>query len=220
MTEEARQRIEELHKERKGEIVRNTLLVFTSVTTVLMAVVLWFVTARLQDETTVYVQEAQNTVKSACAAVEGQALPADVREDCEAAQQNKLPEVIQSVVKGPAGRTGDTGEPGPKGDKGEKGDKGDKGDSGESGLTGPEGAPGLLGPTGDVGPQGPQGDSGPAGPQGEPGESGPMGPQGPQGPAGPNCPESYVLSPFHFLGQDGVDNTGDEQEWLICIKEP
>lgn len=221
MTEEARERIVQLQKDKKGQILRNTLLIFTSISTVLMAVVLWFVTSRLQDETTVYVREAQNTVKSACAAAEGQALSADVKADCAAAQRNELPQQLQSAIQGPQGATGVSGERGPKGDRGDKGDKGDKGDVGPTGLTGPEGASGLLGPTGSTGPQGiqgPQGDAGPAGPQGEPGIAGPTGLQGPQGPAGPNCPEGYGPQQFHYLGPDGIDNTGDEQEWLICIK--
>lgn len=225
MTEEARQRIDELRREKKGALLRNTLLIFTSVSTVVMTLVLWFVVAQLKSDATVYVQEAQKTVKTACNAAEDQgALPAAVKEDCVAAQRNELPQQLQSVVQGPQGVTGSTGNRGEQGQKGDKGDKGDPGEQGPVGPAGPvgqDGVPGLLGPTGDTGAQGSQGDPGTSGPQGEPGVAGPAGPQGPQGipgQPGPTCPDGYAPGTYHYLGSDGIDNTGDEQEWIICVK--
>jgi hypothetical protein len=222
MTEEARKRIDELHREKKGALLRNALLVLSSVATVVMALALWFVVAQLKSDATVYVQEAQKTVKTACDAAEDQtALPASVKEDCVAAQRNELPQQLQSVVEGPQGATGSTGDRGEQGLKGDKGDPGEQGPTGPTGPVGPigqDGVPGLLGPTGDAGSQGVQGDPGVSGPQGEPGIAGPQGPQGPQGPPGPTCPDSYAPGTYHYLGSDGLDNTGDEQDWLICVK--
>jgi hypothetical protein len=216
MTEEAKQRIDDLQKEKRGALLRNALLIFTSISTVLMALVLYFVVSQIKSDTTVYVQEAQNTVKTACDAAEDQAaLPVDVKRDCEAAQNNELPQQLQSVVEGPPGAAGATGREGPEGPQGPKGDKGDKGDPGE---VGPAGAAGSAGLPGEAGAQGAQGDPGVAGTQGESGPAGPQGQQGPQGLPGPTCPEGYALSSFHYFGPDGVDNTGDEQDWMICIK--
>lgn len=206
MTEEARQRIQELQKEKKGQLFRNTLLIFTSVSTVLMALVLLFVTSRLQAETTVFVEEAQKTVKGACAAAEGQVLPTDVRQGCEAAQQNKLPEVLQSVVDEPDPddpEVQDSETQDPEIQDSEVQDS----EVDDPPVPGPTGAQGIAGTNGENGKNG------------EDGAIGPTGPTGPQGPPGPNCPENYVLTNFHYFGPDGVDNTGDEQEWLICIKD-
>jgi hypothetical protein len=221
MTEEARQRIEELRKQQRGVVLRNVLLIFTSIATVLMAIVLFATIKQNQEAVNVYVQEAQKTVKTACEAAEGEALPADVRANCKAAKEDKLPQALQSVVAGPQGEQGASGETGPAGPAGPIGPTGP---TGPPGPQGPEGAPGLLGPAGppgdpgQTGPQGPQGEPGPAG-VGEPGPQGPQGEVGPMGPAGPSCPTGYHQEAFHYTGPDMVDNTGDEQDWLICVKD-
>jgi hypothetical protein len=213
MTEEARQRIQELQKEKRGVLIRNYLLIFTSVATALMALVIVFTLNRNDAAINVYVQEAQRTIKTACQAAEGEALPADVQANCNAAKRNEVPPVLQSVVAGPPGDTGATGPRGPQGPTGPTGPQGPTGPTGLPGANGTEGPTGAAGEPGDQGPEGVQGQAGPQGPQG------PQGPEGPQGPSGPSCPTGYHLSPFHYYGPDGVDNTGDEQEWIICVKD-
>jgi hypothetical protein len=207
MTEEARQRIEDLGKERRRALRLQSLLIFTSISTVLLAVVLWAVLSRNDEAINVYVQESQKTVKAACEAAEGQQLPTDVQASCNAAKRDELPKVISSIVAGPTGATGATGS------SGERGPKGDKGDTGPTGPAGP------TGPTGAAGANGADGAPGADGSQGAQGEVGPQGPQGAQGAPGPSCAEGYTLKTFHYYGQDGIDNTGDEQDWLICVKD-
>jgi hypothetical protein len=213
MTEEARQRIEQLGKDRHRTLLFQSLLVFTSMTTLLLAVVLWYTLSRNDEAVSVYVQEAQRTVKTACEAAEGQQLPTDVQASCNAAKRDELPKVISSIVAGPAGATGATGSSGERGPKGDKGDKGDTGPTGPTGPIGPTGAAGANGADGAPGADGSQGAQGEVGPQG------PQGPQGAQGAPGPSCAEGYTLKTFHYYGQDGIDNTGDEQDWLICVKD-
>lgn len=213
MTEEAGQRIAELRKEKRGALARNILLVFTSTATVLLALVLFAVLRQQDRDINVYVEEAQKTVKVACEAAEGEPLPADVQANCEAAKRNELPKVIQSVVEGPQG---DPGETGPRGPAGPTGPTGPSGPAGPTGPTGPTGLPGSNGTDGAAGADGAQGEVGPAGPQGP---AGLQGPQGPQGQAGPSCPSGYTLQEFHWYGRDMVDGTGDEQDWLICVKD-
>lgn len=213
MTEEARQRIEELHKDKRGVLLRNYLLIFTSTATLLMALVLWSVLSEQGKAITVYVEEAQETVKVACKAAEGEPLPADVQQSCDAAERNEFPSVLQSVVEGPQGDPGATG---PRGPSGPTGPTGSTGPPGPTGPIGPEGSSGADGTDGAAGADGAQGEIGPTGPQGP---EGPQGPQGPQGPSGTSCPGGYSLREFHWYGRDGVDGTGDEQDWLICVKD-
>lgn len=214
MSEEVNQRITQLRKGRRGELVRGFLLIGSCLSTVIMALVLWVVLGNLRSETTVLIEEAQDTVNSACDAADKNKLSDSVKADCEAAERNELPQVLQSVVEGPPGEQGVRG---PEGDKGEKGDKGDPGLT----VTGPEGAPGLLGPTGDTGPAGAQGDAGPEGPKGEPGVAGPEGPRGPQGePGSASCPDEYSFVQFEYWGTNMVDDPGDpggdDEYWAIC----
>lgn len=219
MTEEAKERIKELRRERLGGLTRNLLTVLSCIATAVMALVLWGVVKEQDAATTVVVQEAQKTLKVTCEGVNIAALSASDQQNCAAAQRNELPEQLKSVVEGPPGARGPEG---PKGDKGDPGPKGDKGDTGLPGTIGAAGSPGLIGPegpAGEPGQAGATGQAGPAGPQGEQGERGPQGVEGPQGPPGPTCPDGYSQQAFHFLGPDAIDNTGDEEDWVICKKD-
>lgn len=222
MNDEARQTIEGLRKVRRGALIRNSLLIFTSVSTLLMALVLYSVLGKQDDAINVYVQEAQSTIKATCKAAEGEALPVNVKENCEAAKRDELPPVLQSVVAGPRGDTGATGATGASGSSGVTGPTGQAGPTGPTGPPGPTGEVGPIGPTGAQGPPGNNGENGTqgeAGTAGSPGTNGSPGEKGEKGDPGPTCPEGYTLSNFHYYGPDQLDNTGDEQEWLICVKD-
>lgn len=216
MTEEAHERIEELRRERRHRVFRDVLLIFTSTSAALLAVVLWFVIRNIGSDTAVYIQEAQGTLKATCESTDLATLSTKDRGNCEAAKRNELPQQLQSVVAGPPGKAGPEGSEGPEGDPGKQGEPGKQGDPG---LTGPEGAPGLLGPAGPIGPEGQIGPEGPEGPRGEPGTPGAP---GATGPAGPSCPDGYALKSFQYFGPNMVDDPGepggDDQNWLVCAE--
>jgi hypothetical protein len=170
-----------------------------------------------QAATTVIIERTQDTLKATCAEADIPSLSPTAQQDCEAAAANRLPEVVRGAT-GATGDTGDTGPEGPKGDKGDQGEpgepgaKGDKGDKGDQGDTGQAGADGdtVVGETGAKGDQGDKGD---------PGEKGDKGDKGDQGEPGPACPVGYTAQPFHYFGADGIDNTGDEEEWFLCKED-
>lgn len=220
MTEESKRRIEELHKERRGQLIRSSLTIVSCMTTVIMAVVLWAVVSQIKTDTTVVVEEAQQTLRETCDAANQAELSTNVKENCAAAHRNELPETLQSVIQGPPGETGLRGPTGPQGEPGPQGLQGLKGDTGLQGLPGSVGQPGIagvMGPQGEQGEQGVTGEPGPAGPQGEPGPVGPQGEQGPAGPPGPLCPDGYTGRIFVYTGQES--GTEDDQNWFICIEE-
>lgn len=215
---EAGQRLEQIEKQKRGVLARNILIIGSCVSNMLMALVLIAVLNQRDAETGAYVQAAQETVKDACEAVENEAnLPAHAQQNCQAAKENKLPEQLLKVVEGPRGPEGEEGSAGPTGPTGPQGPIGPTGPTGPTGPQGEEGAEGVPGMLGQAGPAGPQGEVGPAGPAGPEGPQGPAGPQGPPGPIGA-CPDGYARAPFHYFGPDGIDNTGDEEDWLVCKK--
>jgi hypothetical protein len=209
MTEEAEERIAELRRAKRGELLRGLLMVASCLATIIMAAVLWLVVSQIKENTKVYVQEAQDTIKSACRAADDKSLPADLRSDCAAAEENRLPEVLQSVVD----------EPDPNDPERQDPEIQDS-ETQDPEIQDPEqdDSP-VPGPTGPAGPTGAKGIQGEPGENGKNGEPGVAGPAGPQGPPGPSCPPGYTLQPFHYFGPDGADNTGDEQEWQICIRD-
>lgn len=211
MTEEARQRIEELQKNKRGIIFRNTLLFFTSMTTLLMAMVLYFVLGDIERETNVYVQEAQETVKGACRAAQGEVLPANIEEGCEAARRGELPQQLQSIVDNP-----DPNDPEFQDEERQEGE------SQEPEVQDPE--------TQDPESQDPEApDTEENDPEvddpeiqeeeNQEGEIQEPEIQEPEEQGAPVCATGYTQKTFHYFGPDGVDNTGDEQDWLLCVKD-
>lgn len=43
--------------------------------------------------------------------------------------------------------------------------------------------------------------------------------QEPENQEAPVCPEGYSQQPFRYFGPDGIDNTGDEQDWILCVRD-
>jgi hypothetical protein len=214
MNEEAEKRIDDIRRERRGNLARNAFAISSGLTTILMAIVLWFVVDGILSQATAYVQTAQQTVKGACKAAEGQPLPQDVSRDCQAAERNELPQVLQSVVDNP-----DPDDPENQ-DSENQDSENQESEVQDSETQDPE-----IQDTEAQDPElddqpvpGPTGAEGPMGPTGPEGPTGATGPPGPAGPAGPQCSPGYAPGPFHYFGPDGVDNTGDEEDWLICKK--
>lgn len=216
MTEEAEELRKRLKKKNTTQLVFNSAMV-TAFVAFLIVVAFWGSDlSRAVSVNQEAINGVQNSLKVACDAAEATPgeLPASVRQDCTLARENRISDVVQGVP----GATGPRGPEGPKGEKGEQGEKGDQGEPGLPGTIGEAGLPGMIGPSGppgEAGPAGPQGDQGPQGPKGDPGAQGET---GPSGPPGPNCPDGYIQSPFHYFGPDGLDGTGDEEDWLLCKK--
>lgn len=114
------------------------------------------------------------------------------------AEREKLANVPEEGVVGPAGPVGPQGPTGPAGEMGPRGDKGDTGDTGERG---PQGERGPAGADGAPGPQGAKGDPGEQGPVGATGPAGPAGATGPQGPAGPASSATVTRAVLTIAGQ-------------------
>jgi hypothetical protein len=211
MTEEARQRIDELHRQQRGILLRNYLLIFTSTATILMALVLWAVSARNNQALTVYVQEAQSTVNAACQAAEGRTLPASVQQSCEAAQRNELPQVLESAVNDP-----DPDDPEYQDQERQEAELQDSETQDpevqDQETQEPESPDNEID---DPDPDDPeiQEDEVQEGEIQEPEI------QDPEQQGAPVCPSGYSQKTFHYFGPDGVDNTGDEQDWLLCVKD-
>ena len=205
MTEEARQRIDELQKQKRGVRLRNYLLIFTSTATMLMALVLWSVLARTDQAVNVYVQEAQKTVKVACKAAEGEPLPAEVQESCDAAKRNELPSVLQSVVDNPDPNDPEFQDP-----------ENQDSETQEPEVQDQESQDPEL-PDGEV--DDPENDD-PEIQEEEVQEGEIQEPeiQEPEEQGAPVCPEGWTRMEFHWYGRDGQDNTGDEQDWLLCVR--
>lgn len=211
MTDEARQRIDELQKERRGALWRNSLLIFTSTATVLLALVLFTVLRQQDQEINVYVEEAQKTVKVACEAAEGQPLPADVRASCEAAKRNELPSAIQSVVDNP-----DPDDP----EQQESEDQ--EPENQEPEIQDPENQETEIPDTETDDPENDNPELDDPELQEEELQEGEIQDpeiQEPEEQGAPVCRAGWTEMEFHWYGRDGVDNTGDEQDWLICVKD-
>lgn len=205
MTEEARQRIDELRKERRGILVRNYLLIGTSTATLLMALVLFTTLARQDEALVVYVQEAQKTVKVACEAAEGEPLPADVQRSCNAAKRNEFPKVLDSVVDNPDPND-------PEIQDSEK----QESETQDPEVQDPESPDGEVD---DPDPDDPETQDEETQEE-EVQESEIQEPeiQEPEEQNSPVCPTGYSQKTFHYFGPDGQDGTGDEQEWLLCVR--
>lgn len=211
MNEEVQQEIDKLRKRKRGEVTRISISTGGCVLAVLLAMVMFTQWQSDKKAVTVYVQEAQQTLKITCDAAQG-TLPTAVAQQCEAAKRNQLPQQLQSVVDNP-----DPNDPeiqnsetqDPEIQNSEIQDP----EIQNSPIPGPTGAEGIAGQPGVDGQPGKDGTNG------KDGVDGPPGATGPTGPAGPNCPDGYTLKDFHYWGPDGIDNTGDEQEWKICIKD-
>src|ERR1044072_2945732 len=109
MNEEADRRIEELRKEKRGALTRHTILILSGCLNAILALVLFFALNQDRAATSVYIQEAQQTVRVACDAADQAKLKEGTQERCRAAQRNELPQQLQSVVAGPPGGTGGGG---------------------------------------------------------------------------------------------------------------
>jgi hypothetical protein len=206
MNEEARQRIDELQKERRGGIFRNALLIVTSASTVVMAFVLWVFLNEKDRDVNVYVQEAQRTVRVACQAAEGEPLPAEVQQACNAAERNELPSVLQSVVDNP-----DPDDP--EIQESERQDP----EAQDPEIQDPEGQESEVpdSETNDPDPDDPETQEDEI----QEGEIQEPEIQDPEEQGAPICSPGYSRQEFHWYGRDGVDNTGDEQDWEICVKD-
>jgi hypothetical protein len=216
MNKEAQQRIDELRKEKRGEIARNVMLIFTSTATLLMALVLWIVLSQWERETTVYVQEAQDTVKSACRAAEGEALSAEVQKNCQAAERNELPQQIQSAIDNP-----DPNDPEFQDPERQESEQQDQ-ETQDQETQDPESQEPELPDTemNDPDPDNPETqDEEIQDEEIQEGEIQDPEIQDPEEQGYPVCSAGYSQREFHWYGRDGVDNTGDEQDWLICIKD-
>jgi hypothetical protein len=205
MNEEARQRLNELRKERRGDLARNAFAISSGITTVIMALVLYFVVDGLEKDTAAYVQTAQQTVKGACQAAEGNPLPATVQRDCQAAGRNELPQVLQSVVDNP-----DPDDP-----------ENQDSEIQESEVQDSETQDPEVQDTEGQDPEAEESEiQDPELQEEEVQEPEIQEPeiQDPEEQGAPVCPAGYERGPYHWFGPDGVDNTGDEEDWLVCKK--
>lgn len=116
----------------------------------------------------------QEELKTVCRQADFSELPADGKQRCRRAEQNRLPPEVEVIIEeGTPGPTGAEGEQGPRGEKGEKGDRGRRGLTGARGV---RGLMGLQGPAGEKGdPCDPDVDPDCRGPKGDPGGPGPKG---------------------------------------------
>lgn len=206
MTEEARQRLQELRKERRGDLARNALTIASCTSTVVMAIVLWFVTSNLERNTDTYVQAAQNTVKDLCVVAEkNEPLPADSKKDCDAAKRNELPQALQSVVDNP-----DPNDPERQDSEYQDPENQDP-EVQDSETQDPE----IQDPE-NQDPESDEMENQEDEVQDEEIQESEI--QEPEEQNAPVCPPGYSQQPFHYFGPDGVDNTGDEEDWLLCKK--
>lgn len=216
MTEDARQRIEELQKKRRGEFVRNALLIFTSVSTAVMALVLFFVLSQFKAATTVYVEEAQSAVKGACTAAEGRPLPEEVRKNCDAAERNELPQELQSAVDNPDPDDPENQDPELQ-DSEIQNSEIQESESQDPEIQDPENQDqeSQESEINDPDPDDPETQD----EEVQEGEIQESEVQDPEEQNAPACPSGYSQKTFRYYGPDGINNTGDEQDWLLCVKD-
>jgi hypothetical protein len=215
MSEETGQAIERLHKRKRGEVWRNSLLVFTSTATVLMALVLWAFLARDQRAINVYVQEAQETMRVACEAAKDKQLPDEVQRNCEAAKRNELPQVLQSVVDNPDPDDPESQDPERQERESQEPEAQDS-ELQETELQEPEVQEGEID---DPDPDDPEDQESEV----QEGEIQEPEIQEPEEQNSPVCSAGYSQKVFQYYGKNGVDEPGDpggdDQYWLICVKD-
>jgi len=180
-----------------------------------MALVLWAFLARDQRAINVYVQEAQQTMKAACEAAGNTRLPNDVRQNCEAAKRNELPEVLQSVVDNPDPNDPELQDPEKQDRETQESESQDpevqetelqEGEIQESEIDDPD-------------PDDPEEQESEV----QEGEIQEPEVQEPEQQNSPACPTGYSQKVFQYYGPNGVDEPGDpggdDQYWLICVRD-
>lgn len=182
-------------------------LMLVGFTATAVAIVLLFVSRdETRAETTVILERVQSSLKVACDAAEGQPLPATARSDCAAANENKLPEKLQEDVDDPERQ-----------DAEDQDAEVQDPETQDSEVQDPE--------VQDSEAQEPElpdeetNDPDPDDPEVQEPEVQEPEIQDPEEQNAPICEPGYHRSEFVWSGPDGQPDTGDEDTWLLCVKD-
>lgn len=215
MTGETEVQLGKIRRDRMRQTFFNSSLL-VGVVALAVAVTILYVKGREDGNTTyVVVEEAQQALRVACKVADDKQLPPEVRQKCREADRGELTDRVAQVIDNPDPNDPDPNDPEIQDPEIQNSETQDPETQNPEAQDPEVDDTPVPGPTGPAGPEGQAGTDGTDGANGADGATGPM---GPQGPAGPTCPDGYVLAPFHYFGPDSVDNTGDEEDWLVCKK--
>lgn len=200
--------IEEIRTRRK----RNSFLQIISLIGVLALTAAIVVSVIQRDRLSVVIEEAQESLKITCQEVELAALPREERENCEAAEQNRLPEKLGAEVDDPENQDAENQDPENQDpeiqDSETQEPETQDPDAPDSDVNDPD-------PTDDQDPNDPDPDD----PEIQDEEIQDPEIQDPEEQNSPVCPPGFSQEQFVWSGEDGLPNTGDERTWLLCMED-
>lgn len=211
MTEEATQRINEIKAKRRGDLARNIVLIASCLSSAFMAGIVGLVVTQERQVAGEYVVAAQKTVKTVCKAADEKALSANAKRDCQAAEENRLPQELLRVVDNP-----DPNDPEFQDSESQEPEQ-QESESQDPEVQDPEVPDAETNdpdPVDDTDLNDPEVDD----PEVQDAEVQDPEVQEPEEQNAPVCPDGYARAPFHYFGPDGIDNTGDEEDWIVCKK--
>ena len=206
MSDDIAEEVTKIRRARRGQSFLNTTMM-VAIGALSVAVVMLFVQNEdTKDNAVSVINQAEQSLKSTCPLVDTAQLPKTAQDDCAAAERNELTERVAEVIDEP-----DPNDPEFQDREIQDPEIQDPESQDPEAPDTEENDPDAVD---DPDPDDPEiNDPDPDDPEIQDEEI-----QDPEEQNAPVCPDGYAQSPFHYFGPDGADNTGDEEDWILCKK--